>query len=189
MEEKIACFAREKYGISDFKLFATLLKNKTPAEASEFLEEIIEDSSHTVFFEDKTLETITENKNDDLQNMGDLFVSLWFLLKSLEFITKSGDPDGIQYFKQNANLLILSLHSTASKYVHKGFQEVIKLKTMSERTRLRFNSGSFVKYHGQQSTDGKVRFSDLNNRSEDMVCEWLGKFSNHINLFLRGFET
>ena len=104
----------------------------------------MEDSSHTVFFEDKTLKTIAENKNDDLQNMGDLFVSLWFLLKTLEFITKSGDPDGIQYFKQNAILLVLSLHSTASKYVHKGFQEVIKLKSMSERTRLRFNSGSFV---------------------------------------------
>ena len=60
-----------------------------------------------------------------------------------------------------------------SKCVHKGFQKVIKLKSMSERMRKRFNSGSFVKYHGKQSSDGKVRFSDLNNRSEDMVCEWL----------------
>ena len=163
----------EKYGISDLKKFAPMMKSKSPAEVSAFLDEIIEDSSHTVFFTEKTLENILEDKHDDLQNMGDLFVSLWFLFKTLEFITKSGDPDGIQFFKQNCILLVLSLHSTASKYVHKGFQELIKLKRMSERMKLRFNSGHFVKYHGKQSTDGKVRFSDLNNRSEDMVCEWM----------------
>ena len=44
---------------------------------------------------------------------------------------------------------------------------------MSERSKLRFNSGSFVKFHGKQSSDQNVRPSDLNNRSEDMVCEWL----------------
>ena len=174
----------EKYKISDFKLVSQLLKNKSPAEVSTFLDEIIEDSSHTVFFEEKTLKTIVENSNDDLQNMGDFFVSLWFLLKTLEFIIKSGDPSGIQYFKQNGILLFLSMHSTASKYVHKGFQEVIKLKSMSERMKLRFNSGSFVKYHGPQSTDGKVRFSDLNNRSEDMVCEWLGKVFKFMSSFI-----
>ena len=159
--------------ISDLKMFGSLLKNKSEAEAVNFLDEIIEDSSHTVFFTDKTLENNLENRNDDLENMADFFVTLWFLLKTLEFITKSGDPEGIQYFKQNTILLFLSLHSTASKYVHKGFQELIKMKAMSDRMRLRFNSGHFVKYHGQQSTDGKVRFSDLNNRSEDMVCEWM----------------
>ena len=173
MEEKIICWALDKYGVGDFKEFASLLKSKSPAEVSTFLDEILEDSSHTVFFSEKTLENITENSNDDVQNMGELFVSLWFLLKTLEFITKSGDPEGIQYFKQNCILLILSFHSTASKYVHKGFQEMIKQKSMSDRMRLRFNSGHFVKYHGKQSIDGKVRFSDMNNRSEDMVCEWM----------------
>ena len=110
---------------------------------------------------------------DDLEHMGDFFVALWFMLKTLDFITKSGDPDGIEYFKKNALLLVLSQHSTSSKYVHKGFQEMVKLKSMSERSKLRFNSGSFVKFHGKQSTDMKIRPSDLNNRSEDMVCEWM----------------
>ena len=173
LEEKLSCWAMEKYGISDFKMFASVLNSKSQTEVEAFLNEIIDDSSHTVFFTDKTLENILEDKNDDLKNMGDLFVSLWFLFKTLEFITKSGDPEGIQFFKQNCILFFLSFHSTASKYVHKGFQEVVKLKSMSERMRLRFNSGHFVKYHGKQSTDGKLRFSDLNNRSEDMVCEWM----------------
>ena len=173
LEEKLGCFAKDKYGAKDFKSFASIVKSNPPEDISKFLNDIIDDSTHTVFFEEKTLESVEQNTNDDLQNMGDLFVSLWFQLKTLEFITKSGDPDGIQYFKQNSILMILALHSTASKYVHKGFQEVVKLKSMSDRMRLRFNSGSFVKYHGKQSSDGKVRFSDLNNRSEDMVCEWL----------------
>ena len=44
---------------------------------------------------------------------------------------------------------------------------------MSERLKLRFLAGHFVKFHGKQSSDMKIRSSDLNNRSEDMVCEWL----------------
>ena len=101
------------------------------------MDALIEDSSHTVFFTDETIEKISSDDNDDLQNMGDYFVTLWFLLKTLDFIAKSGDPDGIQFFKQNAILLFLSLHSTSSKYLHKGFQELIKIKSMSERMRLR----------------------------------------------------
>ena len=73
----------EKYGISDFKKFAPTLKSKSPAEISAFLDEILEDSSHTVFFTENTLQNILEDKNDDLLNMGDLFVSLWFLLPFL----------------------------------------------------------------------------------------------------------
>ena len=168
LEEKITCFAMEKYGNSDLKNFASILKTKTEAESLAFLDELIEESSHTVFFTDKTLDKINSDKNDDLQNMGDYFVTLWYLFKTLEFITKSGDPNGIQYFKHNSILLTLALHSTSSKYLHKGFQELIKVKSMSDRMRLSFNIGHFVKYHGSKSTDGKVRFSDLNNRSEDM---------------------
>ena len=121
----------------------------------------------------ETLQNLKDSKKDDLENIGDFFVSLWFLLKTLDFITKSGDPNGIELFKKNGILLTLSIHSTAPKYLHYGFQELVKSKSMSDRLRLRFNSGSFVKYHGRQSLDEKIRPSDLNNRSEDMVCEWM----------------
>ena len=47
------------------------------------------------------------------------------------------------------------------------------MKGMSEKEKLRFNSGSFVKYHGKQSKGKDVRARDMNNRSEDMVCEWM----------------
>ena len=103
-----------------------------------------------------------EETLDDLEQIGNFFVSLWFLFNTLEFIIKSGDPDGIEFFKKNAILLVLSLHSTASKYVHKGFQELVKLKSMSEFTKLRFNSGSFVKYHGRKTVGTSIRPSDLN---------------------------
>ena len=44
---------------------------------------------------------------------------------------------------------------------------------MSDKEKLRFNSGSFVKYHGKQSKGVGVKAGDINNRSEDMVCEWM----------------
>ena len=50
---------------------------------------------------------------------------------------------------------------------------MVKLKTMSDRSRLRFNSGSFINYHGKQSFGSGVRPKDMNSRSEDMVCEWM----------------
>ena len=133
LEEKIACFGREKYGISDLRKFSSILKQMTEPEALAFLDELIGDSSHTVFFTSETIDKLKCDGNDDLESMGDYFVSLWFLLKTLDYIIKSGDPDGIQFFKQNAILLFLSLHSTSSKYLHKGFQELVKLKSMSER--------------------------------------------------------
>jgi hypothetical protein len=43
---------------------------------------------------------------------------------------------------------------------------------MSERQRLRFGSGHFIKYHGRQSQGEKLKQQDLNLRAEDMVCEW-----------------
>ena len=81
----------------------------------KLLDEVIEDSTHTVFFEkNKTFDKLEAAKDvDDLQHMGEFFVSLWFLLKALDFITKTGDPDGIEYFKKNSVLLVLSQHSTA----------------------------------------------------------------------------
>ena len=175
VEEKIFSYAKEKYEICNVKEFGNFFKGKSADDVNALLTEILESSSHTVFFEPNvTLERFSEAvDSDDLQQTGDLFVSVWFMLKSLEFITKTGDPYGIEYFKKNAILLTLSLHSTASKYVHKGFQEMLKVKCMSERERLRFNSGSFIKYHGKQSTGSCLRPRDLNNRSEDMVCEWL----------------
>ena len=49
----------------------------------------------------------------------------------------------------------------------------MKMKSMSEKMKLRFNAGQFGKFHGKQSSDMKIRPSDLYNLSEDMVCEWL----------------
>ena len=54
------------------------LKQKSEPEVLEFLDALIEDSSHTVFFTDETIEKISSDDNDDLQNMGDYFVTLWF---------------------------------------------------------------------------------------------------------------
>lgn len=175
LEEKILSFARVKYKVNDLKELAGIFKSKSAEEFNHLLTEILDDSSHTVFYDKScTLKLWDEATDvDDLQHIGNFFVSVWFLFKSLEFITKSGDPYGIEYFKKNAILLTLSLHSTASKYVHKGFQELLKVKRMSERARLRFNSGSFIKYHGKQSKGSSLKPKDLNNRSEDMVCEWL----------------
>ena len=180
-EEKLESFSKAKYGTSDMKQFSSTFKDGGESEIVSLLEEIIEDTNQTTFFDrSKTFNKLKASESvDDLENMGEFFVSVWYLLKTLEFIIKSGDPNGIEYFKKNSLLLVLSQHSTASKYLHKGFQELLKLKTMSERMKLRFNSGHFVKYHGKQSTDMKVRPSDLNNRSEDLVCEWMvGEIKN-----------
>ena len=76
LEEKIACFASLKYGISDFKNFASILKQKSEPEVFEFLDALIEDSSHTVFFTDETLEKISSDYNDGLPDMEDYFVTL-----------------------------------------------------------------------------------------------------------------
>ena len=175
LEEKLHSYAVTKFGTRDLKKVAAAFKDSGENEFELLLNEIIEDSNHTIYFEKtKTFEKLEAAKEvDDLQHMGDFFVSLWFQLKSLEFITKTGDPEGIEYFKKNSLLLVLSQHSTASKYVHKGFQELVKTKSMSEKLKLRFYSGHFIKYHGKQSIDQKIRPSDLNARSEDMVCEWL----------------
>ena len=43
---------------------------------------------------------------------------------------------------------------------------------MSDRSKLRFNSGHFINYHGKNSARSQISKRDLNNRSEDMVCEW-----------------
>lgn len=175
VEEKWLSFIKRKYGVTDLKQFATVV-TENGDNIDSILNEFLDDSSHTVFFDrNSTLEKYLagEETLDDLEQIGNFFVSLWFLFNTLEFIIKSGDPDGIEFFKKNAILLVLSLHSTASKYVHKGFQELVKLKSMSEFTKLRFNSGSFVKYHGRKTVGTSIRPSDLNVRSEDMVCEWM----------------
>ena len=175
LEEKIHSFAKKKFGAKSLEEFASILKNSEEKVATDIIDELLKDSSQTVFYQQNfTLgKYLSATGDDDLLKTGEMFVSVWFLFKSLEFITKSGDPDGIEYFKKNAILLVLSLHSTSSKYVHKGFHELIKMKSMSERQKLRFNSGSFVKYHGKQSKGACLKPGDLNNRSEDMVCEWL----------------
>ena len=174
LEEKLESFAAERYGVSTLNSLSAIFKEKGVDEIHALLDEILENSSHSVFFDQtETIEKVEDSEKDDLEHEGELFVSLWLLLKTLDFITKSGDSTGIELFKKNGILLTLGLHSTASKYVHHGFLELIRLQSMSDRQRLRFNSGSFVKYHGKQSSDQIIRPSDLNNRSEDMVCEWL----------------
>ena len=75
-------------------------------------------------------------------------------------------------YKKNAVLLTLSLHSTSSKYVHKLFHEMIGFEKMSDRERLRFSSGHFIKYHGKVSQGEKIKPQDMNLRAEDMVFEW-----------------
>ena len=79
----------------------------------------------------------------------------------------------IRLYKKNAILLTLSLHSTASKYVHQLFHEYIAVEKMSERQKLRWSSGHFVKFHGKQSEGEKIKPQDMNLRAEDMVCEWM----------------
>ena len=138
LEEKISSVLSQKYGTDNFKTISDSFKNKSEQDFNNLLNEILESSSHTVFFENtETLEKLKSSEKDDLENTGDFFVSLWFLLKSLDFITKSGDPEGIEFYKKNGILLTLALHSTSSKYVHKLFHELVKLKTMSERTKMR----------------------------------------------------
>ena len=175
LEEKIVSVLKRKFAVHDVSKIRDLLKNMGADEVISIVNEIMEDSSHTIFFhKDKTLEKYGQSdENDDLMETGNLFVSVWFLFKCLEFITKTGDPHGIEYFKKNAILLVLSLHSSASKYVHKGFHELVKQKSMSERSKLRFNAGSFVKFHQLRASSSNMTLSNLNNRSEDMVCEWM----------------
>ena len=72
LEDKIACFAMEKYGISDMRNFASILKNKNESEALAFLDELIEDSSHTVFFTEETLEKI--------QSEGKMTFKIWAII-------------------------------------------------------------------------------------------------------------
>ena len=176
LEEKIVSYLKKKFPLQNDAKIKDLVKNIGDDELNSVLTELIEDSLQTIFFQkNQTLEKFKKSVDgDDLQEAGNLFVSVWFLFKSLEFITKTGDPDGIEYFKKNAVLLLLPLHSSASKYVHKGFHELVKMKSMSEQLKLRFNSGSFVKFHQERATSSNsMKLSDLNNRGEDMVCEWL----------------
>ena len=175
LEEKVVSFFHRKYGATDGANLKEILKMLSGMESESLLQEILQDSSHTVFFQQgRTLEIYEKGADiDDLVQTGNFFVSVWFQFKCLEFIIKTGDPDGIQYFKKNAILLFLSLHSSASKYVHKGFHELIKQKCMSDRMKLRFNAGSFVKFHDMRNSGSSIRPGNLNCRSEDMVCEWL----------------
>ena len=173
LEEKLGHILSEKLGEHDVKKIALLLKSKSGEEVIALLDEIVEKSGHTAFFSKEAFENLNLEKTDDLENVANLFVSVWFLLKSLDFITKTGDPDGIMFYKKNALLLTLSLHSTSSKYVHKLFHEMLEVAKMSERERLRFTTGHFVKYHGKVTEGEKLKPQDLNLRAEDMVCEWM----------------
>ena len=67
---------------------------------------------------------------------------------------------------------VLVVHSSSSKYVHKLFQEMIEYEKMSDRQKLRFSSGHFIKFHGRQTHGDELKPQDLNLRSEDIVCEW-----------------
>ena len=159
---------------------ASSMKGKNEDEVISMLEIITKGSK--VFFEE---EEVTEKPNgedtDDLKEMGNVFVGVWFLLKSLDFITKTGDGKGIMLYKKNAILLTLSLHSSLSKYVHQLFQELLEVQKMSDRERMRFASGHFIKYHPRQSSGLELKPQDLNLRSEDMVCEWcVAKVKNNL---------
>ena len=174
MEEKLLTSFEERFGKGDLKTFALEMKSKPETEVAAFLDDFINDSSINIFFDrDEDFDKSEDKTKDDLENVANLFVSVWFLLRSLDFITKSGDPDGVQFYKKNSLLLTLSLHSTSSKYVHQLFLEMMRAKQMSERERLRWSSGHFIKYHGRQSTSDRLTSQDMNLRSEDIVCEWL----------------
>ena len=173
LEEKLLHVFREAFGTSDLKKIASNLKKKDDEEVIALLDKIVGTSSHAPFLNPEEAFKDTENAaEDDLENMGNLFISVWYVLKSLDFITKTGDIEGIMMYKKNAILLTLSLHSTSSKYVHKLFHEMLEFEQLSERQKLRFASGHFIKYHGRQSMGDKLKQQDLNLRAEDMVCEW-----------------
>ena len=182
LEEKILDIFKGQFGESDLRKVALGLKEKSEAEVIALLDQIIKNSSHAVFFDiEDGFKTTQEQQVDDLENMANTFVSVWFILQSLDFITKTGDPEGIMFYKKNSLLLTLSLHSTSSKYVHKLFHEMVEVEKMSERQRLRFSSGHFVKYHGRQTQGEKLKPQDLNLRAEDMVCEWyVAKVKNSL---------
>ena len=174
LEQKLKSTLKDAFGVTDVKKVALVLKSKTEAEFIELLESVVNRPAHSVFMvgEDAFEEPKSE-ECDDLENMGNFFVSVWFILKSLDFIVKTGDPGGIRLFKKNGILLTLSLHSTSSKYVHQLFQELVAVEQMSERQRLRWSAGHFIKFHGKQSEGDKIRAQDMNLRAEDMVCEWM----------------
>ena len=173
LEEKLMSVLEESFGETDLKKVATAMKVKSEAELTSLLDKIIGTTTHQVFFDkEEAFERSQEKDIEDLESMANLFVSVWFILKTLDFITKTGDPEGIMLYKKNAVLLTLSLHSTSSKYVHKLFHEMIGFEKMSDRERLRFSSGHFIKYHGKVSQGEKIKPQDMNLRAEDMVCEW-----------------
>jgi hypothetical protein len=116
---------------------ATSMKGKNEDEVISMLD-IITKGSKVFFEEEDVTEKTNDEDTDDLKEMGNIFVGVWFLLKSLDFITKTGDGNGIMLYKKNAILLTLSLHSSASKYVHQLFQELLEVQKMSERERMRF---------------------------------------------------
>ena len=70
------------------KTFLALFKDKGAIEFLSLLDEILGASSHTVFYyKNTTFEKLEEAQKDDLEHVGEVFVSLWFLLKCLDFIT------------------------------------------------------------------------------------------------------
>ena len=76
LEEKIQAFACGKYGATSLKTFSASFKEKGEEDFLSLLDEILENSSHTVFFEkNRTLEMLEANK-DDLENVGEFFISL-----------------------------------------------------------------------------------------------------------------
>ena len=59
---------------------------------------------------------------------------------------------------------------------------------MSERQKLRFSSGHFIKFHGRQTQGEELKQQDLNLRSEDIVCEWqVEKVKNSLRTIAGNF--
>ena len=128
LEEKLLKSFSDIFDESDLKKVAASMKAKEDLEIISFLDQIISGTPHRAFFDPKVAfeDSAEKQESDDLENMANVFVSVWFILRSLDFITKSGDGEGIMAFKKNSLLLTLSLHSSSSKYVHKLFQEMIE---------------------------------------------------------------
>ena len=114
MEEKLLTSFSDTFDESDLKKVAAAMKKKEDPEIISFLDQIINDTHHRAFLDPKVAfkEPAEKPESDDLENMANVFVSVWFILKSLDFITKSGDGEGIMTFKKNSLLLTFSLHSS-----------------------------------------------------------------------------
>ena len=93
LEQKLKSTVKDALGFTDVKKVALLLKSKTEAEFIELLESLVNRPAHSIFmYGEDAFEEPKSEECDDLEHIGNFFVSLWFILKSLDCIVKTSDP-------------------------------------------------------------------------------------------------